>query len=37
MVDERIGAAPITMDHPHAHVIIRGVDSDGREVRLARD
>ena len=22
--------------HPHAHVIIRGVDRDGREVRLAR-
>jgi type IV secretory pathway VirD2 relaxase len=23
-------------DHPHAHVVIRGVDRDGREVRLAR-
>jgi hypothetical protein len=23
-------------EHPHAHVIIRGVDRDGREVRLAR-
>jgi len=23
-------------DHPHAHVVIRGVDSDGREVRLDR-
>jgi type IV secretory pathway VirD2 relaxase len=23
-------------DHPHAHVVLRGVDRDGREVRLAR-
>jgi type IV secretory pathway VirD2 relaxase len=23
-------------DHPHAHIVIRGVDRDGREVRLAR-
>jgi type IV secretory pathway VirD2 relaxase len=23
-------------EHPHAHVVIRGVDRDGREVRLAR-
>jgi type IV secretory pathway VirD2 relaxase len=23
-------------DHPHAHVVIRGADRDGREVRLAR-
>jgi len=24
-------------DHPHAHIIVRGVDCDGREVRLDRD
>jgi type IV secretory pathway VirD2 relaxase len=38
-VDRKVEWAAVNhydTEHPHAHVIIRGVDRDGREVRLAR-